>query len=931
MATSGPKCTATTVKGLRCKNRAKSGGLCGIHLKAKGKKPATIPLAKLAGKQPKATSGAVPPPAPVSQAPAIAEGGLPEADIAPYRTSGAKKTVGAYLKRLAADPNAKAHGKTKFSAANDGLIALSPDGQATLTPKGQAVAAALAIPKPKTAAPKLGMLAGKKPSAPVDDEPTPAEVADLTLAGGKSKTGLYVKSLAGKYPSKKDATFPEVQAAVDTGLAIPGASTPYTLTAKGKKTAAAISAAEKPLVDAGLSKADAAAYATGGPKQDVGGYVALLYVDPANWASLDKDEPDATGPKGAAAAGLTTTDAAGMHHITPKGKALGEFLIAQTAAKSGVPTQKPVSVAPAVAKVPPPAPATTPAPDSTSPDTPVESWWSEDAAKPKTLVELKAGGGPIVGRENLQAYLSDRMGQVNYTDAHKSATRSYSGISYSTINGSLRKKKPVPGDVQKTVKGLDAAFAVTPPLDRSILVSRGVKNVDAVFPGLATGKAYTDHGYMSTSMKRSVAKGFGGYGGKPAVVSIRVPAGARAIAMTEPAPPNLPSGLPGEGEVLFPRGSTVVLRSVTVKDGIHHIEADLVLPGGNSDKQTAAGPADLEAGGSGGAASGSAGTGTGGVSSGLGAVSGGTGSNGPGGGGSAASGPSGQVVAPPPAKAALTLAQFVKSKSKPASTPVASGKATGSAAVAAPSSPGNPAASPKTHSFYPDTPTTKSSPTLGVEQVYGAPGIPPTTIPAGTVFGQDKVEAHMSAHSKGAVYTSEHKTATRTYSTASGYKSTNGVLRAGKTPTVSQQKTIDALDSAIASTPPLDRPVITHRGIRNFTEIFGDVQVGDAIHDKGFMSTSTNPNIASHFATKHGHDDVAIVNITIPNGARAAAVMPPAPPNLPTSASWEREVLLPRGSTLQVTKISYDANGVRHVEVTVVTEEAANATAPLAA
>jgi hypothetical protein len=397
---SAPKCAAITLKGLPCKNKAKYGPYCGVHKNYSGKaaaKAAAAPkLAHLAGKaKPTATH----PPAAPDADPFTPTGlsvldaapdafNLPatvsSADVAPYRPSGAKKTVGAYLRRLDADPNAKAQTKTKLAAHADGLVHLDADGKATLTPKGQAIAAALAQPKKK---PTLAALSGKTP--------TPA----LPHHGGTA--------------------------------------------------------------------------------------------------------PLHTGP-----------------------------------------------------------------------------WWSKDAAKPKSLAELLASNAPIVGSANLATYFDHVMSHGKYTDAHRNATRAYSGPAYGHINANLRAGTAVPASSQVTMKNLDSAFEATPPLDRPVHVSRGVKGVAGVFPDLAPGTMYTDPGFMSTSRDRTTAESFSGYT-DPGIITLRVPAGARAIAMTSPSPPNLPSNLPGEGEILLPRDSSIRIRHVTIKNGRTYIDAELIVAGVN--------------------------------------------------------------------------------------------------------------------------------------------------------------------------------------------------------------------------------------------------------------------------------------------------------------------------------------------------------------
>jgi hypothetical protein len=197
-------------------------------------------------------------------------------------------------------------------------------------------------------------------------------------------------------------------------------------------------------------------------------------------------------------------------------------------------------------------------------------------------------------------------------------------------------------------------------------------------------------------------------------------------------------------------------------------------------------------------------------------------------------------------------------------------------------------------------------------------GAPPPLLVPGAVHGQDDVIAYMTGHSKAVSYTAQHRMATRTYTTPV-YREINGNLRHGSWASPAAQKAIAGLDSALQATPPLDKPVITQRGIRFYRDVLGDVKVGDTIHDKGFMSTSVDRNHAYYYATKRGHaNQAALMNITIPPGVRALSILPPAPPNLPPKYGTEHEVLLPRGTSLRVDRIVRNAQGVTFIDATVV-------------
>ncbi|KEZ35833.1 ADP-ribosyltransferase [Frankia sp. CeD] len=588
------------------------------------------------------------------------------------------------------------------------------------------------------------------------------------------------------------------------------------LAGKAKPAAASNPATTGSPASDGLSEADIAPYRSGA-KKTVGAYLKRLAANP------DAKATNATKEK-AAADDLIYLGADGKHHLTPKGKYIAAAL-----------------------------------------------------AQPKTklapLAGKKATGKePLTTFGELKSYISGLSKKATWNDSQKQAAYWYSGLSATSLNKELRDgRNPASMPDAQKIDDLDAAFAAAPPVDRPLVVRRGIHDFTGTFgTDLKPGDLWTDKGFMSTSINQTTPEDYSGSGG--AIVTLNIPPGVRAIGIMPPSPPNLKSQFSSESELLLPRNSTLRIKSVTVdSSGRRRIEADLVVKGNTSGAATPAGSAAV-----------------GGVGGPVHLGSGGPAASSVGGG-----------------------------------HPGAGGGITGGPGTAGPSKLAQLAGGKKTHQFFPDKPGSKNNGHF-VEQIYGAPGIPPTTIPPDAVYGQQAVEKHMASHMGKASFSPASKTATLQYTTPV-YKATNAALRKGGPLSSSQQQMVDGLDAALQNIPPLDKPIIAHRGIRNFTQIFGEPQVGMAIVDKGFMSTTANPNIASHFATKHGHDDATIVNVTIPAGARAVSIMPPSPPNLPTSASWEREVLLPRGSTLRITRISYDANGVRHVEATVDLGEATNA------
>lgn len=198
-------------------------------------------------------------------------------------------------------------------------------------------------------------------------------------------------------------------------------------------------------------------------------------------------------------------------------------------------------------------------------------------------------------------------------------------------------------------------------------------------------------------------------------------------------------------------------------------------------------------------------------------------------------------------------------------------------------------------------------------------GAPPPLLVPGAIYGMNSVIDYMTGHSQKASYSPQHKQATRTYTTPV-YREINGSLRKGSYASPAAKQAVAGLDSAFQATPPLDKPIVVHRGVRYYREVLGDLTVGETIHDQGFMSTSVDRNQAYYYTTKRGNiSKAAFFNITIPPGARALSILPPSPPNLPPKYGTEHEVLLPRGSSLRIDRIVRNDQGVSFVDATVVT------------
>jgi hypothetical protein len=87
----------------------------------------------------------------------------------------------------------------------------------------------------------------------------------------------------------------------------------------------------------------------------------------------------------------------------------------------------------------------------------------------------------------------------------------------------------------------------------------------------------------------------------------------------------------------------------------------------------------------------------------------------------------------------------------------------------------------------------------------------------------------------------------------------------------------------------------TYRGLaKNYMdEIKDDLRVGDVLEDKGYVSTSTDIDVAERF----GH---YVMEVLIPKGSRASSV------DHLTSTSGESEVLIDAGAKFEVSEINHE-------------------------
>jgi hypothetical protein len=139
----------------------------------------------------------------------------------------------------------------------------------------------------------------------------------------------------------------------------------------------------------------------------------------------------------------------------------------------------------------------------------------------------------------------------------------------------------------------------------------------------------------------------------------------------------------------------------------------------------------------------------------------------------------------------------------------------------------------------------------------------------------------------------------------SGHKVINDALRDPQISEEQIQDKISAIDKAINDAPPLKDPMLAYRGVANQglmgSFFFEKLKVGDTFEDKGFVSTTINPKVATGFAgsEKSQNFQGVVLQYHFPKGTKG--LFPNAFMN---GEYWdESEFMLPRGSKFKVTQI----------------------------
>ncbi len=136
------------------------------------------------------------------------------------------------------------------------------------------------------------------------------------------------------------------------------------------------------------------------------------------------------------------------------------------------------------------------------------------------------------------------------------------------------------------------------------------------------------------------------------------------------------------------------------------------------------------------------------------------------------------------------------------------------------------------------------------------------------------------------------------------YATLNSKLRDPKAVLDDKQKwMVENIDSAMVKQPAFERDIRVYRGT-DYGKVFGKKKpeelVGAKIKDPAFMSTSTNSEVAERFGNTR-------IVITVPAGHKGIDMIKTIGT---VAAKSEREILLPRGTEIEITRASQTKGGL---------------------
>lgn len=217
-----------------------------------------------------------------------------------------------------------------------------------------------------------------------------------------------------------------------------------------------------------------------------------------------------------------------------------------------------------------PAPETEKKPKEKKPKKPKESSTGEvSSGKPswatdeKRMISRDPDGymdyghideNPVNTMGDMRAENMSRTQTSVLAEPQKQAAKTYTGETYTAINGGLRKGGLDPVH-DATVRDLDSAISKS-ELPENTVLYRGMELNDNLRNNIKPGATFTDQAYTSTSLDQGNPSRFAG-GENGAVMRIKAQKGQKGLAMQSI------SDYPEEKEVLLPRGTKYKITGVT--------------------------------------------------------------------------------------------------------------------------------------------------------------------------------------------------------------------------------------------------------------------------------------------------------------------------------------------------------------------------------
>jgi hypothetical protein len=216
------------------------------------------------------------------------------------------------------------------------------------------------------------------------------------------------------------------------------------------------------------------------------------------------------------------------------------------APKPSTPAPKPADNKPSAADAP-----ETPG----SPDADVKGYFNYDENDKNTVIQSVAMSKTAVSKLDASA---------------KQSVNAYSDTAYIPINNCLRSScNDLDVKNQTHIQQLDKAIGSS-ALPQDTVLYRGFGFAPKGLSKLKVGATFSDKGYVSTSLNRSIAESFTKGGAKGSVVMrIKAKKGTKAL------PVSAISEYQKEHEVLLPRGSNFRVTGVTKKNGVTYVDAEV--------------------------------------------------------------------------------------------------------------------------------------------------------------------------------------------------------------------------------------------------------------------------------------------------------------------------------------------------------------------